>query len=286
MASVAFAAVLLVLGAGAFWLTRPAAVKEDLAAASEPADAPALGSCWRVNSTMLQQPMPWAVEAAVACNTLHSGEVFHIDRVDPALVVAAARARGQAAAEQRDRMSVQSRRSCSTLATRYLGGAWRSAKVRVYMSWLRPERAGYFACTLVFTEDPAGRSIGSLRGNLLGGLGGGRKVSRVAIDCAVAGRFTGCADLHDWEFVGLYAVAPLGGTFDAAMVTQGCVEAVHSYVGAARDDLRVRHVGPSDPAEWPGSDQTFACYVVVPDGLLAGSVKGLGTGPLPRPARR
>jgi hypothetical protein len=288
MASAAFVVVLLVLGVGAYhlsggdyWLARPATAT-DVAAAPEPADAPALGSCWRVTPALLLQPMPWPADAAVtSCNTLHSGEVFHVDRVDPALVLAAARARGAAVTEHRARMSVQARRACSTLASRYLGGAWRGGRIRVHMAWLRPERNGYFTCTLVFTDDPAGRYIGNLRGNLLGGLGGGRSSSRVAIDCASDGRFIGCANVHDWEFAGLYAVTPLGGTFDAAAVTEGCAGVVQAYVGAARDDLRVRFVGPSDPAEWAGSDQTFACYAVVREGRLAGSLKGLGAGPLP-----
>jgi hypothetical protein len=278
----AFGATALAVAAGMYWLTDHKRPPEDLAAAQQPADAPALGSCWRIDEVGVRQPMPWQRDLAIPCAATHPVEVFHIDRVDPELVVAAARAKGAAAAEHRDQMNLSARRTCESLASRYIGGPWRTAKVQVYTTWLRPERTGYFACALAFTDDPAGRRFAGYRGNMLGALGGGRSVSLAAIECVADGRFVGCAAQHTWEFAGTYAVTPLGGAFDAAAVAKGCADVVAKYVGAARADLRARYVGPSLDTDWPGSDQTFACYVVVEDGLLRGSVRGIGSGPLPR----
>ena len=82
-------------------------------------------------------------------------------------------------------------------------------------------------------------------------------------------------------------ITPLDAPYDGAKVKQaaetGCAEVTGRYVKAPRTDLRTAYVGPTSGADWLGSDQTFACYAMstTPD-RLKGSVKGLGTGPLPR----
>src|SRR2546421_9451 len=102
-------------------------------------------------------------------------------------------------------------------------------------------------------------------------------------------RFASCDGTHTGEFVGTYIVTPSGAPFDQkavdAAVTKGCGQVTLSYLGlpadATRPDLHIGYVGPTTQATWLGSDQTFACYASA-DAQLRGTVRGLGTRPLPQ----
>jgi hypothetical protein len=50
---------------------------------------------------------------------------------------------------------------------------------------------------------------------------------------------------------------------------------------SSRTDLRASYVGPTSSLTWVGSDQSFACYASAST-PIRGSIKGLGTGQLPR----
>jgi hypothetical protein len=96
-----------------------------------------------------------------------------------------------------------------------------------------------------------------------------------------------CGTAHDGEFVGTYTITPLDVPYDAekvpAAATTGCGNLTNSFVGAARTDLRSGYVGPASGSDWLGSDQTYACYALVTGAdKIRGSVKGIGSGPLPR----
>jgi hypothetical protein len=275
----AASAALLIAGAAYVFLRNG----DDPAAAALAGNAPAVGSCWSVERPAAEGSLPWP-GAAVDCAQPHTAELFHVDRVDPALVADAARAKGRERLLRHDLMYAQARRICTVNASRYLGGGWRGLRVRVLASWIRPQRTGYYGCALAVTEDPAGQRLVSRIGSLSGAAPG------LGIECVTDGgglRYVPCDDPHTGEYVGMYTVTPLDAPFKesavSARVTEGCAEAVVKYAGRLRGDLRAAYVGPANAADWLGSDQTFACYVMAVDGRLRGSLRALADRPLPRP---
>ncbi len=286
-AGLAVFAVALVVAAGvAFWLTRPSSGAADVG--RKPDRLPAPGSCWTVDSSAALGAFPWPGEP-VDCAVEHTAEVFYHNQVDPALVRAAATAKGDDAAVRQNLMYAQARRTCTVLASTYLGGSWHATRVRVIANWVKPQQSGYFGCALVETADPAGNRFVRRTGSL---KGAGRSL---AIDCVnrdgPALVYVPCAQPHDGEFVGTYTITPPDAPFDQTAVgntaSRGCTQTALSFLAlpsdAKRDDLRAGYVGPTSATEWLGSDQTFACYALALDGRLKGSLKSLGSGALPRP---
>jgi hypothetical protein len=272
--------VALVAG-GAYWLTRPEQVS-----AERPKDAPAAGSCWNVNEKVAESAFPWP-GPPVDCAAPHTAEIFFAGQVDRELAAKAARAKGDEAKLQQNLMYAQARRGCVTLASAYLGGDWHTARVQVVAGWIKPARSGFFGCALVQASAPASRRFvgrtASLRDALkTNGLG----TACVARDGGGEMTYVPCEEPHQGEFVGTYRITPPDAPFDAkkaaAAAASGCGEAATSYVGGTRTDLRSGYVGPTTASDWLGSDQTYACYALVTGAeKLRGSLKGIGTGPLP-----
>jgi len=269
----------------AFWLTRPAAGAADVG--KKPDHLPAPGSCWTVDEPGALAAFPWPGEP-VDCGTAHTAEVFYHNQVDPDLVRRAAAAKGEDATLKQNLMYAQARRTCTVLASTYLGGSWHATRVRVIASWVNPQRSGYFGCALVETADPAGNRFVRRTGSLKGAG------AALAIDCVSRDGptlvYVPCTQPHDGEFVGTYTITPPDAPFDQTAVgntaTKGCTQTALTFLAlpgnAKRDDLRAGYVGPTNAGDWLGSDRTFACYTLAVTGRLRGTLKGLGTGPLPR----
>jgi len=102
------------------------------------------------------------------------------------------------------------------------------------------------------------------------------------------GDYVSCAAPHDAELAGTYTLTPPNAPFDETSVRKtanaGCTAVLRQYLGlpdgTGRPDLSVAYVGPTSPASWLGSDQTFACYARA-NVKLRGSIRSLGTRPLP-----
>jgi Septum formation len=276
-----FVVALLGVVGGAYWLTRPASAG---ISATPPKAAPATGSCWLVDEKAAASAFPWPGKP-VDCAARHTAEVFFVGQVDRELAARAATAKGEDAKLQQNLMYAQARRACIVHGSDFVGGDWHSARVQIIAGWIKPARSGHFGCAIVEATAPASKQFVARTASLRGAA------SALPIACVArtggALAYAGCDTSHDGEFVGTYTITPMDLPFDAqkvpASATTGCGNAMTSYVGAARTDLRAGYVGPTSGADWLGSDQTYACYALASGAdKLRGSVKGIGSGPLPR----
>ncbi len=276
-----FVVALLGVVGGAYWLTHPASA--DISA-TPPKAAPATGSCWLVDEKAAAAAFPWPGKP-VDCTARHTAEVFFVGQVDRELAGQAATAKGEDAKIQQNLMYAQARRACIVRGSDFAGGDWHSARVQIIAGWIKPAKSGHFGCAMVEATAPASKQFVVRTASLRGAA------DALPIACVArtggALAYAGCDTTHDGEFVGTYTITPLNLPFDAqkvpASANTGCGNAMTSYVGAARTDLRAGYVGPTSGADWLGSDQTYACYALVTGAdKLRGSIKGIGSGPLPR----
>lgn len=258
-----------------------------------PKTAPAVGSCWNVTDGSMSGQLPF-VGAPVACTAPHTAEVAAVAQVDRGLVQAARTAKGQESKVDTVAMTISARAGCTTAVAGYLGGSFRSSQLTVHPDFIAPAQDGFYACVVAQVADPGGDRAVTRTSSLRGALADRTTSGRLAIDCVTgAGQtaaltFVSCGQSHIAEFVGLYTVTPAGAPFDGKKVklavTAGCKSLIESYLGLkagqTRPDLQISYVGPDSATLWSGSDQTFACYAVGSPGW-AGTIKGLGTRPLP-----
>jgi hypothetical protein len=251
-----------------------------------PAGAPRVGSCWTVSPQTAKRALPWPGRP-VDCAGPHTAEVYHVGQVDRDLVSRARGAKGDDRTVAVNLMYAQARRACGALGTKYLGADWHATRVALLANWIEPVRDGFFGCAAAQASDPGGGGFVT-RTATLKGAGPGLATACVSREGETV-RYEPCTAEHTGEFVGTYIVTPSGAPFDgtavASAVTKGCGQATLSYLGlpadASRPDLHVGYVGPTTAATWLGSDQTFACYASA-DAPIRGTVRSLGTRPLPR----
>ncbi len=273
------AAVALVAVGVLWWINRAPSIPEH-----PPASAPAVGSCWTVSPQTAKRALPWPGKP-VNCAGPHTAEVYHVGQVDRDLV---SRARGAKGDDQKvavNLMYAQARRACGAFGSTYLGADWHGVEVALLANWIEPARDGFFACAVAQAADPGGDHFVTRTATIKG--------SAPPVTCVTRAnesvRFGSCEAEHTGEFVGTYIVTPSGAPFDgkavASAVAKGCGQATLTYLGlpadATRSDLHVGYVGPTTAATWLGSDQTFACYASA-DAPMRGTVRNLGTRPLPR----
>jgi hypothetical protein len=251
-----------------------------------PAGAPKVGSCWTVSPQTAQHALPWPGRS-VDCAGPHTVEVYHVGQVDRDLIERARARSGTDRTVAVNLMYAQARRACGAFGTKYLGADWHATQVTLLANWIEPVRDGFFGCSAAQSTGPGGERFVTRTGSLAA-QGIALAVGCVEHEGATI-RFASCDDAHTGEFVGTYIVTPSGAPFDEkavdAAVTRGCGQVTLSYLGlpadATRADLHVGYVGPTTQATWLGSDQTFACYASA-DAQLRGTVRSLGTRPLPR----
>jgi hypothetical protein len=154
-------------------------------------------------------------------------------------------------------------------------------------AWIKPQRSGHFGCAAVESPAPGGKRFVPRTASLRDAL----KTDALKITCVASEGgemvYATCDGPHHGEFVGSYTITPENAPFIEGKVraaaSSGCGELTTQYVGAARTDLRPAYVGPTNGSDWLGSDQTYACYAMATGGeKLTRSVKGIGSGPLPR----
>ena len=284
-----FLAVLALLAGGVYWALRPREIPT-----TPPTGAPKAGSCWAVDDPTAHQAFPWPGNP-VDCAQPHTMEIFHVGQVDHALIREKDSKEGQNAAIAQSLMYAQARRACVVIASQYLGSAWRAARVQVVANWVKPADDGFYGCALAEVRDPAGKALVNRQSSLRGALTEGYSAP-IAINCvsragsADALQYAACDAPHDGEYVGLYTVTPLDAPYDESAVkntaNRGCTQIALNYLGLTggegRTDLRTGYVGPGSKDDWLGSDQTYACYLLVNEGKIKGTLKGLGARPLPR----
>lgn len=276
-----FVVALLAVVGGAYWLTRPASAG---ISTTPPEGAPATGSCWLVDEKVAAIAFPWPGKP-VDCTARHTAEVFYVGQVDRDLAAKTANSKGDEARINQNLMYGEARRACIVHGSDFVGGDWHSARVQIIAGWIKPTRSGYFGCAMVEATAPASKNFVARTATLRGAASALPIACVARIDGALA--YAGCDTTHDGEFVGTYTITPFNLPFDAqkvpASANTGCGNAMTSYVGAARTDLRAGYVGPTTGSDWLGSDQTYACYALVTGaGKLRGSIKGIGSGALPR----
>ena len=277
--------VLVVIGGVVWWANRSAPIPT-----KPPKGAPAVRSCWNVPAAKVSATLPWP-GSPVACTAAHTAEIYFVGQVDRSLIKDYQSAKGEAAQAAAVVMEGEARNACTGRANSYLGGAWRSSQLTIVPDFLTPEKNGFYACAAAQISDPGGDGIVTRTAPLAGALTGAA-AKALAIDCydgTTALSFVPCTADHRGEYVGLYTVTPLGAPFNGpelqTAVTTGCQAILDGFLGLSagsqsRDDLRSSYVGPTTSATWLGSDQSFACYAVAPS-TISGSIKGLGTRPLP-----
>jgi hypothetical protein len=285
-----------------------------------PKVAPAVRSCWNVDSATIGRQLPWS-GSPVACTAAHTAEIVSVGQVDQRLVRTAQKAKGQDATVNSFVMATSARAACLDKVGSYVGGAWRGAQLTVYPDFVTPAKDGFFACVIAQVADPGGQRVVTRTASLAGALsepgaaslgidcvgdstsagdstsggdstsaGGGAVSPAPSGTAAAAGlSFVECGQPHTSEFVGLYTVTPANAPYNGPeiqkVVSAGCQQLVDSFVGMAagqkRSDLRVSEVGPDSANLWAGSDQTFACYASAST-PWSGSIKGIGTRALQR----
>jgi hypothetical protein len=274
--------VIAVLAAAVvWWINRDEPIPDQ-----PPSSAPKVGSCATVSPQTAKKAMPWPGKP-VDCADRHTAEVYHVGQVDRDLIARARAKSGDDRTVAVNLMYAQARRACGALGTTYLGADWHASRVALLANWIDPVRNGFFGCAVVEVAGPGGDPYVTRTGSLKG-KGGSLAVACVAREGDTV-RFSSCESAHTGEFVGTYIVTPSGAPFESAAVTaavtKGCGRVTLSYLGlpgdASRPDLHVGYVGPTSQATWLGSDQTFACYASA-DGELRGTLRNLGTRPLPR----
>jgi hypothetical protein len=284
-----FVVAVLVIGGGAYALSRPAAQRAIPSTA--PSGAPTVGSCWQVDPSVAAQALPWP-GSSLGCTAAHTVEIFYVGQAGVDLLRRMDGAEGDDAKVDANLLYAQARRACVIQAPVYLGGAWHAAQVQVVAAWIKPSTDGFYACGVAQVDGPAATHFVSRTTPLEGALA---TAGPLAIDCVSRGAggelsYVGCETPHDGEFVGSYTITPLDAPFQDAAVhnaaQKGCGDVALSFLGLSADqgraDLSAGSVGPKSASDWLGSDQTFGCYVLAGTGKLVGSVKGLGTKPLPR----
>ncbi|MFG2043449.1 septum formation family protein [Dactylosporangium sp. NPDC048998] len=164
---------------------------------------------------------------------------------------------------------------CRQEAESFLGGPWEQSRTVYALLRNSDPMRGQLLCALAETSSTDERTVGRVD-SMEGGMRGDRPL---AITCLVSDEderflYGDCTQSHAAEFVGV--VSP-GGDTDIA-----CEEAAAKYVGLPdlqqRADLRV---------SWVSRENELCLVTEVPDpsgrhDTLRASIKGLGTGPLPR----
>lgn len=250
-----------------------------------PSAAPAVGTCWNT-------PEPGGT--AIPCDQAHKMEIYYRGQADRKLLIAYQGSNRQDSQAAAVLMQAEARTGCTGNAAAYLGGSWRSAQLTLLPSFLAPEKNGFYVCGAAQTATPTGADLIARTGSLRGVLSG-PEAKALVIDCYeddgawASAVFRSCAKNHDGEYVGDYTVTPLGAPFNgpelAKIIPAGCQSVLDRFLGLpdgapTRPDVQVNFVGPTTADNWVGSDQTYACYA----GLgkdVRGSIKGLGTRPLP-----
>ncbi|WP_344611478.1 septum formation family protein [Dactylosporangium salmoneum] len=157
---------------------------------------------------------------------------------------------------------------CRKEAEEFLGGPWELSRTTLVTLGSHDPMNGTLMCALAEVADTGGKPV-ARSGSLHDGLRGTRPL---AITCLAGdddqARFVDCAEPHTAEFVGAVTL----GEDDATKTA--CTNAAAQYLGLPnleqRTDLQVN---------WLRRDS--ALCVAVGDSLR-GSLKGLGTDPLPR----
>jgi hypothetical protein len=243
-----------------------------------PDSAPAVGSCWSVDSATIGRQLPWS-GSAVDCTAAHTAEIVSVGQVDARLVRTAQKAKGQDATVNSFVMATSARAACLDKAGSYVGGAWRGAQLSVYPDFVTPAKDGFFACVIAQVADPGGQRLVTRTASLAGALSSPGPAP-LGIDCvgdsssgaAGAGpsspapaspapsspaasspapsgsnpaaglSFVECGQPHTSEFVGLYTITPANAPYNGPeiqkVVTAGCQQLVDSFVGVAAGQKR------------------------------------------------
>ncbi|GAA2590168.1 hypothetical protein GCM10010399_20240 [Dactylosporangium fulvum] len=195
---------------------------------------------------------------------------------------------------------------CDKAATAYAGGDWHTGRLFPFYSVPKEPAwqggARQYVCGLAEAEDdlfaPKARTD-----SLKGGLQGQRPFALTCVrlkgdDVSPEGFYrsvdavtpVACAEPHDTEFVGTWT-APAGAYPDAKrlneIVSDGCYGRIATFLGISqlqlyeRGDVYTFWTGLT-ASQWKLGDRVAHCFLnVASKTLLRGSVKGLGTKPLP-----
>ena len=146
-----------------------------------PKTAPAVRSCWNVDSATIGRQLPWS-GSPVACTAAHTAEIVSVGQVDQRLVRTAQKAKGQDATVNSFVMATSVRAACLDKVGSYVGGAWRGAQLTVYPDFVAPAKDGFFACVIAQVADPGGQRLVTRTASLAGALSGSGAAS-LGIDC-------------------------------------------------------------------------------------------------------
>ncbi|MEV8513656.1 septum formation family protein [Dactylosporangium sp. NPDC051484] len=302
MRHIAFLAAIAALLAGC---STPSGTDGDLTNgwAAQPAPSepvPAAGSCLTASGKVVYGDEGDPVTTEVDCATPHKLEVVKTGRFPDDISPPGWGSKAMQSAYA----------DCGKAASEYTGADWHTGWLFVHIG--RPSTAAWaggartYVCGLVEGEStnaytPAVERTGSLKGALAAGTSPvvRRCAKRTGVETDAQGfykragaqRRIDCAAPHDAEFAGAIGLPP--GPYPSWAAQQDyvlprCVEAVAGLFGLSepalrrRGDVKVEFTHLDDETEWLAGEHVSICYAVVASTHpVRGSLKGIGTGPLP-----
>src|SRR5690348_533234 len=184
--------------------------------------------------------------------------------------------------------------ACSTAASAFLGGDWRTGWV--VLQPVLPGKAAWSGggrwvrCDVAETS-PVDGALVHRAGSLKGSVRAGGRLRMGCADPTVRGdtvtemRPMACPRTHTAEFAGLFTTTRARSSdLSSDEVAKGCDRAIAAFAGIADDDSLPSRVGwlgfPPDDTAWQMGDRSIRCFLWLNGEKMTGSYRGAGPGKL------
>jgi putative regulator of septum formation len=192
------------------------------------------------------------------------------------------------------RGAAQAFATCSTAASAFLGGDWRTGWV--VLQPVLPSKAAWAGgarwvrCDVAETSPVDGALVhrtGSLKGSVKAGgrLRMGCANPAVRGDTVTEMHPVACPASHTAEFAGLFTTTRArSADLSSDEVARGCDRAIAKFAGIADDSSLPSRVGwlgfPPDDTAWQMGDRSIRCFLWLNGEKMTGSYRGAGPGKL------
>lgn len=190
--------------------------------------------------------------------------------------------------------AAQALAACSTAASAFLGGDWRTGWV--VLQPVLPSKpawsggARWVRCDVAETSPVDGALVhrtGSLKGSVKAGgrLRMGCANPTVEGDTVTEMHPVACPKGHTAEFAGLFTTTRAkSADLSSDEVARGCDRAIATFTGLADDSSLPSRVGwlgfPPDDTAWQMGDRSIRCFLWLNGEKMTGSYRGAGPGKL------
>ncbi|WP_238007372.1 septum formation family protein [Dactylosporangium sp. AC04546] len=247
---------------------------------------PAVGACWKTTAWAAYEQLAFEYTLPADCATEHHMETVHVGQV-PADLASSTQVPSALQLSQ-------VYRECEPAAEKYLGGAWQTGRVYLYLhpttaaQWRGGAR--FYRCDVATVDSEADHLVpqtGTLKDSLRPGgpraIGCGNQVVRdkKIVDLTP----TACTDPHDTELVG-YARRPDVQTIPPdykgieAIFKSECEAQLLAYTGMSASHYARQPVGiitwvTTNNHGWTAGDHSARCYLIT-NKKLTRSLKSAG----------